>query len=245
MTGSMNLREIAVSVLGLSGQLPLKRLRQKVEHIVDELAAVELVGFGVGQSCFSDCVTKVGVGEYRFQLHRGPSMERVTELGTNRPEDSPLYEQLVAIGFDRHAIVRLLGSHKVSLLQQWIDITLAAIERGVIDKSPQAYFTYYVQNKMTPPDWWHELKRQERQQEADQQRASRAFDVKFAEERGFDDYIQNEARDAFDRVMSSLVSDLMRGGKQKHEAEQFAREQTLHHFRGKYRREKNPSFERL
>ncbi len=31
--------------------------------------------------------------------------------------------------------------------------------------------------------------------------------------------------------MSNLVSDLMRGGKQKHEAEKFAREQTMHHFR--------------
>lgn len=245
VTGSMSVRDTAVSVLGLTGQLPLKRLRQKLERAVEELIQVELVGYGLGNDSFDDCVTKIGVGEYRFQLHRGPAMERVSELGTNRPEDSPLYESLLTIGFDRTAVVRLLASHKTSLLQQWIDITLAAMERGVIDKSPPAYFTYYVQNKMTPPDWWHELKRQERQQEADQQRATRAFNIKFSEERGFEEYIRSEARDAFDQVMSSLVSDLMRGGKPKHEAEQFAREQTMHHFRGRYRREKNPSFERL
>lgn len=245
VTGGMNLRETAVSVLGLSSQLTVKDLRRKLERAVEELRAVELVTYGLAQNSFDDCLTKMGVGEYRFQLHRGPAMERVSELGTNQPEDSPLYEPLVAIGFDRNAIVRLIATHKTHLLQQWIDITLAAMERGVIDKSPAAYFTYYVQQKATPPDWWHELKRQERQQEADQQRASRSFDIKFAEERGFDDYIQNEARDAFDRVMSNLVSDLMLGGKQKHEAEKFAREQTMHHFRGRYRREKNPSFERL
>ncbi len=245
VSGAMNVREIAVSVLGLSNSLSVKSLRQKLQRAVEELLSVELISFGLGNECFDDCIIKIGVGEYRFQLHRGPAMERISELGTNRPEDSPLYESLVSIGFDRSAIVRLLATHKSNLLQQWIDITLAAMERGVIDKSPQAYFTYYVQNKMTPPDWWHELKRQERQQEADQMRASRSFDVKFAEERGFDEYIQNEAREAFDRVMSSLVSDLMRGGKPMHEATQFAREQTLHHFRSKYRREKSPSYERL
>lgn len=245
VTGSLNLREIAVSVLGLSATLPVKILRQKLERTIEELRTVELVTFGLGQDCIGDCFTKMGVGEYRFQLHRGPAMERVSELGTQRPEDSPLYEPLVTIGFDRHAIVRLIATHKTNLLQQWIDITLAAMERGVIDKSPPAYFTYYVQNKSTPPDWWHELKRQERQQEADQQRASHNFDMKFAEERGFDEYIQTEAREAFENVMNSLVSDLVRGGKQKHEAEEFARDHTLRHFRGKYRREKNPSFNAL
>ncbi len=182
VTGGMNLRETAVSVLGLSSQLTVKDLRRKLERAVEELRAVELVTFGLAQNSFNDCLTKMEWG-VPIPMHRGPAMERVSELGTNRPEDSPLYEPLVEIGFDRNAIVRLIATHKTNLLQQWIDITLAAMERGVIDKSPAAYFTYYVQQKATPPDWWHELKRQERQQEADQQRASRSFDIKFAEER--------------------------------------------------------------
>lgn len=65
-------------------------------------------------------------------------------LGSSKPEDSPLYDSLAAIGFDCSAIVRLLNAYKPRLLQTWADITLAAVEKGRIEQSPQAFFTYYI-----------------------------------------------------------------------------------------------------
>lgn len=243
VTGGLNLREVAVNVLGFNAELPAKHLKTKLSRVVDELVKMELVGFGLGRECFADCLTKKGVGEYTFELHRGPAMERVTELGTHRPEDSPHYEALVSFGFERPAIVRLLATHKPGLLSQWIDITQAAIERGLIDKTPQAYFTYYTQRGATPPDWWHELKRKERAQEAAQDHAKRAMEGKFFEDRGFDSYIETQAKEAFENVMQGLISDFMKGGKPRHEAEREARQHTVSHFRNKYRQQKDRPFE--
>jgi len=104
---------------------------------------------------------------------------------------------------------------------------------------------YYVQRKATPPDWWHELKRVERQQEVDQQRARSGVDMKFAAERDFDSYLQNEVKDAFETVMRNLTDDLMKGGKSRHEAETTAREHSLQHFRNRFRKEKNPWYDRI
>ena len=52
------------------------------------------------------------------------------------------------------------------MLREWTDITLVAIERRIIRKTPMAYFVDNVKHAATgcrtPPDWWHDLRRQER-----------------------------------------------------------------------------------
>jgi hypothetical protein len=64
----------------------------------------------------------------------------------------------------------LLREHPARLLQEWADITLAAMERRgkrFFRRSPQAYFIDNVKNAAaggrTPPDWWHRLRRSEQQ----------------------------------------------------------------------------------
>ena len=162
VTGSLNMTETAINVLGFQATSKAPELRRKLESVIQELIDCEIVTLGLAQESIKDCFKKEGVGEYRFILHRGAAADRAGELGTTKPEDSPFFDPLTAIGFDRRAIVRLLAAHKPSLLAQWIDITQAAMERGVIDKSPPAYFMYYVDRKATPPDWWHELRRRKR-----------------------------------------------------------------------------------
>ncbi len=244
-TGSLDMMSTALSVLGFHRTMKAPEVRRKLERVIAELMETEIVTLSLTQGSVKDCFEKIGVGEYHFTLNRGVAFDKAGELGSNRPEDSPHFDSLVKIGFDRPTIIRLLDNNKPSLLAQWIDITLAAMERGVIDKTPAAYFMYYVQRKATPPDWWHELKRVERQQEADQQRARSSVGMKFAEERDFDSYLRNEVKNAFETVMQNLTEDLMKGGKTRHEAESTAREHALQHFRNRFRREKNPSFERL
>ena len=84
--------------------------------------------------------------------------------------ESPVVEPLKAIGLDAHVVQSLLKKHPTRMLQEWVDITLAARERfgpAFFKRSPAAFFIDNVKNaaagKRTPPDWWHELRRTERQ----------------------------------------------------------------------------------
>jgi len=58
-----------------------------------------------------------------------------------------------------------MGNTCTSSIQQWIDITQAAVERKQIKTTPQAFFMCYIKEakakRTTPPDWWRELKKQE------------------------------------------------------------------------------------
>jgi hypothetical protein len=66
------------------------------------------------------------------------------------------------------------------LLQEWADITLAAQERfgkTFFNRSPMAYFVHNVQESAkgtrTPPDWWHEVRKEELRREAVRHRRRR------------------------------------------------------------------------
>ena len=63
-----------------------------------------------------------------------------------------------------------MRGYPIRLLQEWADITLAAIERHgrrFFKRSPQAYFIDNVRHaaagQRTPPDWWHQLRKSEHQ----------------------------------------------------------------------------------
>ena len=95
--------------------------------------------------------------------------------------ESPLVELMRQIELDDRTIVRCLARYSTDLLQQWLDITLAARERHgstFFRKSPAAYFINNVQNaaqgKRTPPDWWHDLVRDERRLQAESSRRKRS-----------------------------------------------------------------------
>jgi len=51
---------------------------------------------------------------------------------------------------------------------------------------------------------------------------------------GFQHYLKNDAREAFDRVMLKLKADLESAGRSEREATAFAKEQALIHFKNKF-----------
>ncbi len=62
------------------------------------------------------------------------------------------------------------------MIEQWADITLAARERqgeSFYTNSPQAYFIDNLKaakaSRRTPPDWWHELRKQELARQREQE----------------------------------------------------------------------------
>ena len=103
---------------------------------------------------------------YTAILHRGRDYARVTDSVQN--VDSPLIEPLKKIGLDNRAIQRLLSKFKTPMLNQWTDITLAAMGRhgkSFFKKSPSAYLidnlNHAAKGTRLPPDWWHEIRRAE------------------------------------------------------------------------------------
>lgn len=93
--------------------------------------------------------------------------------------ESPLVEPLRQIGVDAGVIPQLLNRYPARMIQEWVDITLAAQERFGSDffkRSPAAYLVDSVRNagagNRTPPDWWQELRRAERRARSVQKRSA-------------------------------------------------------------------------
>ena len=116
-----------------------------------------------------------------FRLTRGPYFDQGRRKRRSaRLDDSPLYDPLHQIGLDDAAIGRLVEKYPTRLLQEWADITLAAQERfgkSFFSRSPMAYFVHNVQEAAkgtrTPPDWWHDVRKEELRREAVRHRRRR------------------------------------------------------------------------
>ena len=107
---------------------------------------------------------------YTVVLTRGPRYATATPRNARSAADSPLWDGLVALGFDAAAANRLLKEYPRPAVREWLDITTAARERfgrGFFTRSPQAYLVDNLKQAATsgrtPPEWWHELRSRERQ----------------------------------------------------------------------------------
>ena len=123
-------------------------------------------------------------GTQTIQLARGDYFHQRRQVVRKKQMakvDSPLIELMHAIGLDQRSITRCLSLYSTELVQQWADITLAARERhgaSFCRKSPAAYFVNNLQHaakgQRTPPDWWHDLQRDESRRQADLCRKERS-----------------------------------------------------------------------
>lgn len=240
-TGWIELRQLAVDVLGFSAALQTKHLKLKVRRCIEQLAVHELLVLDPRQP---DPFVKQAKGLFRVRFRRGAAFDQAVQ-GT-LASDSPLVDPLRAIGFDDAAMRRILAQHSHAAIEQWADITLAARERHgetFFKRSPQAYFLDNLQQAAaghrTPPDWWRELRKQEREQQQ-RQEASKAglFASKDRKEVDFDDYLQTEARDTFLRLTDALVRDLVRGGQTEESARDHAEHIARTQLWSKYRQER-------
>ena len=162
-TQQFDVRKLCVSVMGFAQTVSTRDLKRKLTRCVRKLAELQVVTACALEPEYE----RTGVGQYTLRLHRGDYFRNTMKTSTAlRNSESPLADPLRTIGFDERAIHRLLRDYSVPVLREWTDITLAAIERRVIRKTPMAYFVDNVKHaatgSRTPPDWWHDLRRQER-----------------------------------------------------------------------------------
>lgn len=238
-TPALDITELAVQALGFSPTIPVRQLKPKLARCVSELMSRDIVTLPSGSDApFS----KRGRGSYTLQLQKGPAFDRIKAPSEPSVTDSPLVEPLQAIGLEAAMIARLLKQYPARLIEQWADITLAARDRNgekFFKVSPQAYFMDNLKaastNGRTPPDWWHELRKQERQQERDRERSKEKL-LQTADD-AFKTYLETEARTAFAEVLHGLVTDLQKTGRSEPEARDHAEHLTRMHFWNRFRQE--------
>ena len=162
-TPRFELRHLGVDVLGFSSELADRELRRKLTRCIHRLAELDAVEAGddLFESTHGRCTLRLRRGSF-FRRSRG----RHTSLSVPH---SALFEPLREIGFEQGSIGWLIRTFPVTVLREWVDITLAARERkgeGFFRKSAQAWFVDNVRHAAagtrTPPDWWQELHREER-----------------------------------------------------------------------------------
>jgi len=243
-TGALDLRQLAVDVLGFAPTVETSHLKRKVARCIQQLLDLNLLRLPTDAASVMELFTKKSKGVYTFRLYRGEAFAFPTSPLLQSEVESPLVEPLRSIGFDTGTIHRIIGQHPASLIEQWADITLAAKERHGADffrRSPQAYFLDNVkgasEKRRTPPDWWRDLRKCELRREREQEQSkAKLFDEKESGDE-FEKYLQAEARDAFQRITQKLIADLRKAGQGEPEARDNADYMARVHLRQQFDRE--------
>ena len=243
-TITLDVAHLAVNVAGFSPSIPVADLKIKLCRCVDKLLARQVIRLPDARATPKDLFSKRAKGKYHMRLSRGPYFDQPARFGQRAAaNDSPCCDPLKAIGFSDSDIGRILEMHDHRMVQEWADITLAAIERKMITKDPKAFFRYYIRKaanrEATPPDWWRELRKREERRRREEERAicptiadAVLGTTSFTE--AFDKYLQEEAKGAFEKVASDLFNQFRIAGHTerdaRHSADQFARQ----HMRSRF-----------
>lgn len=231
------IRQIAIQTLGLSPTLATKEIKQKLIRCTEKLVDLDVIQIPWGCKSVRDIFVREQKGVFTVSFDRGCYFDGGVYQSSFSLDDSPLFDPLTRIGFDAATIKRLTEKFSGSLLQQWADITLAAMEQQRINQTPEAFFQYHVklaaEKRTTPPDWWRELRRQEFE---DQRANSPELD---GDDRGFEEFLAAEGREAFERVMNRLTTGLMDAGQGEPQARSNATYTARMHLRKAYRDKQN------
>ncbi|MBB3208944.1 hypothetical protein FHS27_004778 [Rhodopirellula rubra] len=213
---SFEIRQLGIATLGFSDRLATKEIKQKLIRCIDKLVDLNVIALHDRCKSVKELFRKESKGKFTVTFDKGTFFDGGVYKTKFSVEDSPLFDPLQKIGFDAATIHRLTETYSGSLLQQWADVTLSAIEQKRINQSPEAFFQYHVKlaaaKRTTPPDWWRELRREE----FEQQRANRP---EFAnDDRSFEEFLKTEGREAFERVMNRLMVGLQDAGQSPSQA---------------------------
>jgi hypothetical protein len=163
-TPPIGIRELATHVLGFSESLTPTERKARIRRAADRLLEFNVISTNRG-----GYFQKVGKGDYTVRFFRGKHLEkRLRPPVSANGVESPLTDLLRSIGFKSQEVRIILHQFREHLIQQWSDVTLAALEHkgpSFFKRSPQAYFMHNIQNAAlgarTPPDWWLDLRKNE------------------------------------------------------------------------------------
>ncbi len=172
-TPRVKLDHLATDILGYLPTAAPRNIRIKVSRSIRRLEEI-----GILARNDDHFLSKQG-GVYSVKLHRGRDYFKLSD---SQPKvTSPLVEPLQKIGLDNRAIRGLLVKFPMRLLNEWVDITLAAMERFEKDffsNCPAAYLidnlNHAAQGTRLPPDWWYDIRQAEERARAKAARKKRS-----------------------------------------------------------------------
>jgi hypothetical protein len=181
----LNVDELTVQGLGFSATRSVALRKFDLLRVLRELLDHRIIALGRGQTDVGQLIFKRGKGVYVALLNEGEYFRQSFAERTVQRHDSvldhPLYEPLRKIGVDGQAIRRLFEHQSPSLIERWVRITDAALNESPhgfagFRVSAAAFLIDGVQNRRTPPDWWHAHEKREQQRQYEREKALRQAD---------------------------------------------------------------------
>jgi len=205
-TPRLTLKELAIGILGYSPKVEPRNLRVKVNRTIKRLEEIGIL------AKHEDHILRKKNDTYSVLLHRGRDYFKLSD---SQPKVvSPLVDPLKSIGFNNAAIRSLLANFPLRLLNQWVDITLAAKERfgmSYFSRSPAAYLrdnlNHASKGNRLPPDWWHDIRRAE-----ERARAKASREKRLESKPNKQASMPEKAISTFDELSSSIFDHFLSGG---------------------------------
>jgi len=218
-----DVRHLAIDVLGYAPTLPTGKLKARLQRSATRLLQRQIIGLGPRLLRVEGLFEKRRKGVYTVRFHRGTYFGQTRRAaGQARIQDSPHYEPLAAIGLDDASIGRVLARFQPETIRLWADITLAALERkgkGFFRRSPAAYFMNNLQvaaqGRRTPPDWYHQLGKQERQRQSP---TGNTPPAQVAETSAENKTLSAAERPLFESVMAEMLAQFRAAGQEEPDA---------------------------
>jgi hypothetical protein len=170
VTSRLDLNDVAEQILGVAPTVSLRDKKARMLRCI-----IQLIEHGV---ILTGEISRVSKGRFALVFHRGAALRRP---GMESVFESPLIEPLLSIGFDVAGADRILRRFKLPLVREWVDITLAAEERfgkSFFKRGGPAFLTDNLKQatagQRTPPDWWADLRSEERRACAERARQAEA-----------------------------------------------------------------------
>ena len=158
---AIELKHLAVDLLGFSASLQLRDMKIKVRRCLQRLTQSDV---------FSDAtIFSTPRGNHFVRLCRGAYFTQASSRSSRTTaKDSPAFDTLLTLGLDEANAASLIRRYPAPLVSEWTDITQAAQERfgkQFFRKSPIAYLidnlSQAAKGNRTVPDWWQELRKAE------------------------------------------------------------------------------------
>ena len=158
-------------------------------------------------------------GKYSVVMAKGALLKKKP---VSHAIESPLLGPLYEIGFTPRDAQCVLSKFETRLVREWIDITLARMERfglSGFSKSPPAYLRYNLNRAAAgtggPPDWWLGIRKAEEHARAERARKRRSTQVP--------DQLPQKAMDSLDNVRDDIFHQFLAAGQSKKQATQNAK----------------------
>lgn len=235
---AFDVRHLGVNVLGFSPTIEIWNLKSKIAQVARRLADHGLITLPSATSGTKGLFTKTGVGAYAIRFDRGEFFAaKPADASASLPSRSAMHAPLTAIGFDEATIARIIARYRPQLVQVWADITIAAKDRGpgFFKVSPQAYFMDNIekasQGTRTPPDWWHDHRKQMRR--ADREATAEPRVSPATKANRLEEFLRNDGKAMFDDLVNRFRRQFETEGHPPREALRNAHDMAKDHMRSR------------